>query len=146
MTQKFLTWWLIFSTQVVLINLALFLFPGFQFLIENDITYISFIILVVFLFASLFVGWKVYTKSDQFEGPWFSAESCMTLGMIGTVIGFIYMLSNNFADIDPQNITIMKKVIGDMAQGMGTALLTTLVGLISSLCVKVQIIVAEYKK
>ena len=77
------------------------------------------------------------------DAIWFVSESCMTLGMVGTVIGFMYMLTGNFAEIDPTNVDVMKRTIGDMAQGMGTALLTTLSGLITSLSLKIQIINAE---
>ena len=34
----------------------------------------------------------------------------------------------------------MREIIGDMATGMGTALLTTLVGLIASLFLKIQLV------
>jgi len=67
----------------------------------------------------------------------------MTVGMVGTVIGFMLMLGSSFAEIDPSNVDSMKRVITDMAAGMSTALLTTLCGLIGSLFVKVQVIIQE---
>jgi hypothetical protein len=65
--------------------------------------------------------------------------------MIGTVTGFMLMLGSSFAEIDPGNIDSMRLVIIDMAAGMGTALLTTLVGLIASLFLKIQIVIQEFK-
>jgi len=67
----------------------------------------------------------------------------MTVGMVGTVIGFMLMLGSSFAEIDPSNVDSMKRVITDMASGMSTALLTTLCGLVASLFVKVQVIIQE---
>lgn len=143
-SKKFLQWWLIFVVQAVIISGILFL-GGYEFLVNNDITYISFLLVAIWLVTSLVIGYKVFFSKEITEAIWFVAESCMTLGMIGTVIGFIYMLTNNFVEIDPSNIDIMKQVISNMAKGMGTALLTTLCGLISSLFLKIQIINAEAK-
>lgn len=141
-SKRFLQWWLFFIVQGVIIGGALGI-GGYDFLLENDITYISFILIVFWAMVSLVIGLKIFHNKEITESIWFAAESCMTMGMIGTVIGFIYMLTNNFADIDPNNIEVMKRVISDMAQGMGTALLTTLCGLITSLFLKIQIINAE---
>jgi biopolymer transport protein ExbB/TolQ len=63
--------------------------------------------------------------------------------MIGTVIGFMFMLGSSFQQIDPSNIESMRQVIVDMASGMSTALLTTLCGLIAGLFIKVQIVMQE---
>ena len=67
----------------------------------------------------------------------------MTVGMIGTVIGFMWMLGSSFQEIDPSNIESMRQVIVDMASGMSTALLTTLCGLLAGLFIKVQIVMQE---
>ena len=86
---------------------------------------------------------KIYNNEDDFDKPWFVAESCMTVGMIGTVIGFMFMLGSSFQQIDPSNIESMRQVIVDMASGMSTALLTTLCGLLAGLFIKVQIVMQE---
>lgn len=141
-SRKFLQWWLIFAVQATLIFVALGI-GGFDFLLVNDITYLSFVLIFIWLTISMAIGYKIFFNKTITDAFWFAAESCMTIGMVGTVIGFIYMLTNNFSEIDPANIEIMRNVISDMAQGMGTALLTTLAGLISSLFLKTQIIHAE---
>jgi len=64
----------------------------------------------------------------------------MSLGMIGTVTGFIFMLVATFNNLDPSNIDSMKDAISNMATGMSTALLTTLAGLLGSLAVKLQLV------
>ena len=93
--------------------------------------------------STALVGYKVWNQEEDFDKPWFVAESCMTVGMIGTVIGFILMLGSSFQEIDPSNIESMRKVIVDMAAGMSTALLTTLCGLLAGLFIKVQIVMQE---
>uniref|UniRef100_A0A6M3K3B5 Putative MotA/TolQ/ExbB proton channel family protein n=1 Tax=viral metagenome TaxID=1070528 RepID=A0A6M3K3B5_9ZZZZ len=70
---------------------------------------------------------------------WFVSDLLLTLGMIGTVVGFIYMLSTTFQQLDPSNIASMKGMIGKMGTGMGTALYTTASGLICSMLLRVQL-------
>lgn len=142
MTQKFLIWWLVAVVQVIAVGVGIF-YDAIPFLIENDITKLSFVIIAMWFITSASVGYKVWTQSDDFDKPWFVAESCMTVGMIGTVVGFILMLGSSFMEIDPSNVDSMRRVIVDMASGMSTALLTTLCGLIAGLFIKIQIVMQE---
>ena len=83
-------------------------------------------------------------KINDYDTPWFIAESCISVGMIGTLIGFMLMLSSSLGNVDPSDIDSMKAVIGDMATGMSTALVTTLSGLVYSLFLKIQITTQEH--
>ena len=74
---------------------------------------------------------------------WFASEAMITLGMIGTVAGFLIMLNTAFSGLDVNDIRNVQEAISDMAIGMSTALVTTLVGLICSTLIKVQILVYE---
>jgi hypothetical protein len=142
MTQKFLIWWLLAVVQVIAIGIAIF-YDAIPFLIENDLTKLSFVIFAMWFFSTASIGHKVWKQEEDFDKPWFVAESCMTVGMIGTVVGFILMLGSSFQQIDPSNVESMRRVIVDMASGMSTALLTTLCGLIAGLFIKVQVIMQE---
>lgn len=142
MDKRFMIWWLVVTIQAVLVGIAIH-FSAINFIIENDITYLSFLIIALLVIGTLLIGYITYKKQDNFEYTWFIAESAMTIGMIGTVIGFMLMLGSSFADIDPGDVNSMRNVISDMAVGMSTALLTTLTGLVVSLALKVQIIVSE---
>tara|TARA_B100000586_G_C20081501_1_gene415623 strand:- start:398 stop:667 length:270 start_codon:yes stop_codon:yes gene_type:complete len=83
----------------------------------------------------------IRTSNEKF---WFIAESCMAIGMMGTVLGFILMLgSSNLGSIDPSDVEGMKAVIGHLASGMSTALLTTLTGLIVSVSLRTQLMIEE---
>ena len=74
---------------------------------------------------------------------WFIAESCLVLGLVGTVCGFILMLGTAFVDIDVSNIDSMQKALTQMSIGMSAALYTTLMGLLSSLVIKLQLVNVE---
>jgi biopolymer transport protein ExbB/TolQ len=73
------------------------------------------------------------------ELGWFVSDILLTLGMIGTVIGFIYMLGTSFQDFDPSNTVSLKQVLSKMGTGMSTALYTTAAGLVCSLFLKLQL-------
>lgn len=144
MTKRFMYWWLVTVIQAILVGITAY-FGSMEFLWNTDITKLSFLTIALWVGTSAVIGYSSYTSKTNYDTPWFVAESCMTVGMIGTVIGFILMLGSSFADLDPSNIESMRAVITDMAAGMSTALLTTLTGLIASLFLKVQIVVLEYE-
>jgi len=135
-------WWLVFVIQVILVAITVYM-GSFQFLWDNDVTKLSFLTTALWILTSLGLGFNIYFKKQDYEPFWFIADACMTIGMIGTVTGFMLMLGSSFKEIDPGNIDSMRRVIVDMASGMSTALLTTLVGLIASLFIKVQIVIQE---
>lgn len=73
---------------------------------------------------------------------WFLADILLKLGLIGTIVGFILMLSSvaNTASLD---VNTMQKVLKQMSAGMGTALFTTLAGLTGSILLGVQYLVLD---
>lgn len=71
------------------------------------------------------------------EVGWFASDLCLSIGMMGTVIGFIMMLSG-FATVDVADMTTVQDMIKGLGGGMSTALYTTLVGLVSSALLKIQ--------
>ena len=147
-----LRWWLLFCTQFALATVA-YHFGFFHHLYREDTTRIGFFILGILLLTTLWVGKKVYSLKKNWEGPdeaikefssgWFIAESCLVLGLIGTVTGFILMLGTAFTELDVTNITSVQNALIKMSLGMSTALYTTLVGLISSLVIKIQLVTIE---
>lgn len=78
---------------------------------------------------------------SRLKGPqeigWFVSDMMLKLGLLGTIIGFIFMLGSvaNIADFDVSN---MQKILQHMSTGMGTALYTTLAGLICSVLSAMQ--------
>ena len=143
--KSVLKWWLIFCLIVLGIGTC-FYFDVHKSLHESDITRLSYLIIFIFLCTSIWIGTKTYKvgilqdyeqKSDV---GWFISESCLALGMVGTVTGFLIMLGTAFANVDVTNAVTLQQALSDMAIGMSTALWTTLVGLVCSLIIKVQLV------
>ncbi|MHC8441297.1 MAG: MotA/TolQ/ExbB proton channel family protein [Candidatus Eutrophobiaceae bacterium] len=86
--------------------------------------------------SSLVEVYESHLKSPQDIG-WFVSDMMLKLGLLGTIIGFIFMLGSvaNVADFD---ITAIQNILRHMSSGMGTALYTTLVGLICSVLASLQ--------
>ena len=144
MTKTFLQWWLFFVLQIIILG-ASYVYELHLYILNNDQTYISFILIGIWLLTSMRIGYKlgknIQTSNEKF---WFIAETCMAIGMMGTVLGFILMLGgSNLASIDPTDVEGMKNVIGQLASGMATALLTTLTGLIVSVSLRTQLMIGE---
>lgn len=136
-------WWLMAVIQVIAWGTAVIYFDGINFLLATDGTRISFAIIALVVVVTLHIGYSSWKSNDIFDTDWFIAESCMALGMIGTMIGFMLMLKNGLSNINPSDVSAMQTMIGSMAYGMSTALVTTLAGLIASLSIKIQIMVQE---
>ena len=143
--RKLLKWWLIFCLTLLGFG-TLYYFNMHSQLYYADVTKLSFLIIIIFVFTSVWIGRKTYdleTTSvidDKIDVGWFIAESCLALGMVGTVTGFLYMLGTAFENIDITNATTLQDALASMAKGMSTALYTTLTGLIASLIIKVQLV------
>tara|TARA_R110000824_G_scaffold39322_2_gene118991 strand:+ start:53 stop:565 length:513 start_codon:yes stop_codon:yes gene_type:complete len=149
----FLKWWL-FITMIM----VGFIFAGSQGFLytlwTEDSTKLSFLLLFIFLQMSIWCGYKTWTLSKFIDNKeedkhivekiehlmevgWFTSDLCLTIGMIGTVAGFIMMLSG-FATVDTNDIQTVQDLIKTLGTGMSTALYTTLMGLICSAGLKVQ--------
>ena len=146
MTKAFLLWWI----QVVTVSFAailIFTYGWFEKLWDADQTKISFIIIVIFVATSTATGFLSFRSDNQYvklsNYIWFASETMVTLGLIGTVAGFLLMLSSAFDNLDVSNIENVQKVISNMALGMSTALCTTLSGLVGSVLTKIQMVILE---
>ena len=143
--RKLLKWWLIFCLTLLGFG-TLYYFNMHSQLYYADVTKLSFLIIIIFMFTSVWIGRNTYdleTTSvidEKIDVGWFIAESCLALGMVGTVTGFLYMLGTAFENIDITDTTTLQDALASMAKGMSTALYTTLTGLIASLIIKVQLV------
>jgi|APSaa5957512493_1039668.scaffolds.fasta_scaffold38697_1 hypothetical protein len=147
MRKHFVIWWLI-ATLVGLLCAVLHMFGIDADFIRYDQTSISIAIFALFIIASLKTGWQTYnfscrdTWSDTKVVTWM-AELMVTLGLIGTVIGFIIMTSDIFLAIDPKNTEDIKEALIHISSGMGTALYTTVMGFVCYVLTSVQILNLE---
>jgi len=121
---------------------------------EKDATKLSFVLLALFAVMSGWCGYKTWRlsvfidskKTEPYliekiehlmEVGWFTSDLCLSIGMMGTVIGFIMMLGG-FANIDINDMATVQGLIKGLGVGMSTALYTTLTGLICSALLKIQ--------
>lgn len=145
---KLLVWYLIFCCQILIIAVGEY-FNFSNTVWYNDNTKLSFVIVGLWIISSGFIGYW-HTLADQTQIKkycdlgWYAAETCLALGMIGTVAGFLMMLGAAFADIDVTNTVNLQKTLAEMASGMSTALYTTLIGLIANTFIKLQLVNLEH--
>ena len=143
--KSVLKWWLIFCITILGLCTCIY-FNIHKDLYAADVTRLSFLIISIFICTSVWIGSKTYKvgiKQDydqKSDVGWFVSESCLALGMVGTVTGFLIMLGTAFENVDVTNAATLQQALSDMATGMSTALWTTLVGLVSSLIIKVQLV------
>jgi len=71
------------------------------------------------------------------ELGWFVADLLLSLGLLGTVIGFILMLGP-ISGLDTSDQGAIRAALAAMSGGMAVALYTTLTGLIGGMLLKVQ--------
>ena len=121
---------------------------------DVDFTKISFLIFAVFVIYSFKTGRLTYKVTGlsrardtltlislrkiakETDSGWFWADAFTAAGMIGTVIGFIVMMSGTFDSVSSANI---QAVITTALSKMGLALYTTASGMICSLLLKIQL-------
>lgn len=113
-------------------------------LLSYDTSYLSFVILILMSVTTLYNGAisfninKLTSMSQKLKLHQklkisdFISSHCFTLGMIGTIVGFLHLIFNISNSDDVQNIVISLKT------GLGTALFTTLTGLIANIVLSVQ--------
>ena len=127
--RKQLNRWLIFSVGLVLVALA----AGETLIgvINRDGTGITLGILSIFVLCHFAVARAITDGTDEFvDKIVFVAEFMVALGLIGTVTGFMMLFGDSFNALDVSDQASIAAVISDMAAGLGTALVTTLFGLI----------------
>ena len=147
--KHFLYWWLIVcavGTLSYITHSMGWLVPVYT----NDLTYITFLITTLAVLTSLSLGYKfklpTRAAAVSVNVEWFVSDVVLTLGMLGTIIGFMIMLQGTFSSIEFHDANSIRLALSSMSQGLFTALNTTLIGLVSSIILKVQLVVYENVK
>lgn len=76
------------------------------------------------------------------ESGWFFSQLLIKLGLLGTVIGFILMLTS-ISTSTLSDISQAHALFGEMAQGMRIALNTTLTGLLGAMLLGLQYLMLD---
>jgi hypothetical protein len=145
---SFIRWWIIVILQSLSLAIAGY-FSALEQLWINDQTKLSFIILAIWVVSTLSIGyWHLSRNKSRVSYMtkigWFLSETCMAIGMIGTVVGFLLMLGSAFGNINVGDTASLQSALKSMALGMSTALYTTLVGLVCGLYIKSQLVNLEH--
>ena len=151
--MPFWKWWTSIVVLVLSLGYVQHKLDILGFVYENDPTKITMIIAAIFLLATARIGFlsgkmqfgepDIYAKKTSHDLLWFSSDVVMSIGMVGTLIGFLVVLTTVFTDIDTTSSEAMKEVIGNLANGMGIALTTSLCGLITSILLKFELVLLE---
>lgn len=163
--KPFLRWFLLATLMSVGAYFA-HRFEFFEKLKENDFTHLGFTIIGIFGLTSLIAGWRtrkvaswVFRKGDYYTAKgelinkahvaettgivWFASAICTSLGMIGTVWGFIEAFKG-FVNLDSNDTAAVQATMTHLTTGVNAALYTTFVGLVCALLLKLQAYHLDY--
>ena len=176
--------WLLIIGVIIFGAYLLWDFGLFHKLVNDDITYLSSVILILFCGVSIYLGFAAWQLSKQTHyisqldhhpkswasehlkllrwqreqsanesesllarliekihrghtTGWFLSDILIRLGLIGTVIGFVLMLSTVY-QLKDNDVQALKQLLSTMGSGMQVALYTTLSGLGSAMLVSIQ--------
>ncbi|MBI33529.1 MAG: hypothetical protein CMD98_06655 [Gammaproteobacteria bacterium] len=151
--NKVLQRWYLFVMVYLCGVYALYTNGIFVDIYENDVTKLTFVIYGLFILSTGILGWvshkcklgpKKFKHNKFTDMCWFMSDAMMTLGLIGTVAGMIFLFGMIFGNIDPSVPEDLKNALGHMATGLSTAMYTTIVGMVCSLLTRVQLMNIEY--
>lgn len=150
--KNLLKWWLVCCIIFGLAGIMLYT-NSYLLLYNKDSTFISFGIIGITLLSTLKFGydlnWSIKRQElMNIDFYVYIKDLCLSLGLIGTVIGFILMFDSTdfnkaLAGLNTSNIDQLLPLLVKATQGIGIALYTTLVGLICAELIKVQMLVGE---
>lgn len=106
---------------------------------HDDVTMITSALVVMYAITTAMIGYVAYTKdyaSKITDACWFLSEQMLALGMLGTVVGFIYLLTTSISSASVTDPTSLATLIANMSVGLGIALYTNAVGILASLITK----------
>ena len=127
-------------------------------IIKNDLSYISILIMTLYVLVSLHVGRLCYLSDKMSKkNPktrhkekkyllkradlgWFSAEHFFSLGLLGTIIGLLFATSGSLDSALP-----VGEIVAGLKEGLNTAFYTTVCGIIFSLPLQVQLMILKFK-
>ena len=126
-------------------------------IIKNDLSYISILIMTLYILVSLYIGRLCYLsdkmsarKEKRFKEKeylkkrshlgWFSAEHFFSLGLLGTIIGLIFATRGSLDSSLP-----VGEIVAGLKEGLNTAFYTTVCGIVFSLPLQIQLMILKFK-
>jgi len=153
-TQKIalLRWYVIVHAIAIMFLLLQFTGLLFPYLLTVDHSRLTLVNLGLFIGVSSFIGWLHYKLLVEkrpwylvhLKPCWFAADSMMAIGMMGTLVGFMLIFSENMSHIDTTNVDTVKTVVVQLTKGFSTSIVTTLVGIGLATLTKLQLVNLEH--
>jgi len=127
-------------------------------IVKNDLSYISILIMALYVIVSAFVGRLCYlsdkmSKDDpekkakeenyltkRADLGWFAAEHFFSLGLLGTIVGLVFATQGSLDSSLPTS-----EIVGGLKEGLNTAFYTTVCGIIFSLTLQIQLMILKLK-
>lgn len=155
--RKFSEWCVLFLIQISSIGVCYY-FDLVEWIWNNDKTKLSFLVLLIWLVMTIragilairydkmhdlnggFVKNRTKERLDaKMESGWFASDQCLSIGMLGTVIGFLLMMGS--ISTATADVSAIQEMLKTMSSGMATALITTAVGMIFGNLLKLQLFI-----
>lgn len=114
-----------------------------DYVLDNDVTRLSVVILALFLGASAWVGVLAVKGKQPTNMLYFMADTLTGLGMMGTVVGVAMVLIPTLSSISSTDTETVVAALMVITGGVGTALITTIVGLASAMLLKLELVILE---
>ena len=118
--------------------------------IKNDLSYISIVIMSLYVIVSGYVGRLCYLADKATKGKdreeilkrmdtgWFAAEHFFSLGLLGTLLGLTIATSTSLSQ-EAQ----VSDIVAGLKIGLNTAFYTTICGIVFSLPLQVQLMILK---
>jgi hypothetical protein len=138
--STFMSWWLAVLAIAAAVFYA-FLTGAAQHVFMGDVTRITWATAALALIVTAVLGSAAYDPKGaerSLEIGLFAEDTCMRLGMFGTVIGCLIMFGTDIASFDAGDPSKTAALIQKISSSFGTAIGTTVVGIGASLCIKLQ--------
>ena len=143
--------WIGFMLLNILAGYFLYQKEIFSLIISSDLTYISIGVIIIYVLTSMSIGFKTFLHCHEdiyvsVKLEWFVRSELAALGLIGTIIGLMFVLGPTFAGINPQASETITKALSTISLGVGTALWTTITALTGAVLLGVQLMNLEHSQ
>ena len=139
---RFLKWQIITLVYICIIFMVEFNYSFFSGMAAVDATYICYVHWGVFLLGCSWAGCKSLPSSSEpkYERVNLLCEYSTTLGLLGSVMGIAIMFQGlDLMGVDLTDKSKILDMMGSITIGLGSALTTTITGIIVSLALSLYI-------
>ena len=114
----FLKWLFLSTVYIVLSTVSEMKFGAISYLVNNDVSYICYALVILFWIGLLRAGYQAVTGATTFRLLEYMCELSTYLGLLGTIYGLIVVFKDGLTDASA------------IGQGISTAMTTTMAGVI----------------